>query len=87
MSTATKNFDVKDMGLADKGKARIEWADQDMPVLRAVRDRWTKEQPLKGITMSACLHVTAETANLVRALKGGCGADQALRYPGHGHQR
>ncbi len=77
MSTATKNFDVKDMGLADKGKARIEWADQDMPVLRAVRDRWTKEQPLKGITMSACLHVTAETANLVRALKAG-GADVAL---------
>ncbi|MBI5637989.1 MAG: adenosylhomocysteinase [Nitrospinae bacterium] len=77
MTTATKNFDVKDMGLADKGKARIEWADQDMPVLRAVRDRWTKEQPLKGITMSACLHVTAETANLVRALKAG-GADVAL---------
>ena len=77
MTTATNNFDVKDMGLADKGKARIEWADQDMPVLRAVRERWTKEQPLKGITMSACLHVTAETANLVRALKAG-GADIAL---------
>ena len=77
MTTATNNFDVKDMGLADKGKSRIEWADQDMPVLRAVRDRWTKEQPLKGITMSACLHVTAETANLVRALKAG-GADIAL---------
>ncbi|MBI5178233.1 MAG: adenosylhomocysteinase, partial [Nitrospinae bacterium] len=70
-------YDVKDMGLADKGRSRIEWADQDMPVLRAVRERWSKEKPLKGMKMSACLHVTAETANLVRALKAG-GADIAL---------
>jgi adenosylhomocysteinase len=71
------NYDVKDIGLADKGKKRIEWADQDMPVLRAVRDKFAREKPLAGIRMSACLHVTAETANLVRALKAG-GADVVL---------
>jgi adenosylhomocysteinase len=71
------NYDVKDIGLADKGKKRIEWADQDMPVLRAVREKFAKEQPLAGIRMSACLHVTAETANLVRALKAG-GAEVVL---------
>lgn len=78
MAQATAmNYDVKDIGLADKGKKRIEWADQDMPVLRAVRDRFAKEKPLANIRMSACLHVTAETANLVRALKAG-GADIVL---------
>jgi len=78
MAQATAmNYDVKDIGLADKGKKRIEWADQDMPVLRAVRDKFAREKPLAGIRMSACLHVTAETANLVRALKAG-GADVVL---------
>jgi adenosylhomocysteinase len=77
MTNKTKEYDVKDMGLADKGKSRIEWADNDMPVLRAVRERWDKEKPLKGLKMSACLHVTAETANLVRALKA-AGADILL---------
>ncbi|MBF0292960.1 MAG: adenosylhomocysteinase [Nitrospinae bacterium] len=71
------NYDVKDIGLADKGKKRIEWADQDMPVLQAVREKFAKEKPLANIRMSACLHVTAETANLVRALKAG-GADIVL---------
>ncbi|MBI4666420.1 MAG: adenosylhomocysteinase [Nitrospinae bacterium] len=71
------NYDVKDMGLADKGRARIEWADQDMPVLRQIRERFAKEKPLAGIRMSACLHVTAETANLCRALVAG-GADLTL---------
>ena len=64
-------FDVKDASLADAGKKRIEWADMDMPVLRAIRERFAKEQPLKGLRMAACLHVTAETANLVRTLKAG----------------
>lgn len=78
MTQATaKPYDVKDIGLADHGKKRIEWADQDMPVLRAVRERFAKEKPLAGMRMSACLHVTAETANLVRALKAG-GADMLL---------
>ena len=78
MTQATvMNYDVKDIGLADKGKKRIEWADQDMPVLRAVREKFGKEKPLANIRMSACLHVTAETANLVRALKAG-GADVVL---------
>ena len=68
------DYDVKDLGLADEGKRRILWADGDMPVLRAIRKRFEKEKPLAGKKMSACLHVTAETANLVRTLKAG-GAD------------
>ncbi|HVY60678.1 MAG TPA: adenosylhomocysteinase [Planctomycetota bacterium] len=71
------NFDVKDRALAGVGKKRIEWAEMDMPVLRMVRERFEKERPLAGMRMSACLHVTAETANLVRTLKAG-GADVVL---------
>ena len=67
----TVPHDVKDMGLASEGKKRIEWADKDMPVLRAIRERFTKEQPLKGYRMSACLHITTETANLLRTLVAG----------------
>ncbi len=63
--------DVKDMSLAGEGKRRILWADRDMPVLRIVRERFAKEKPLKGMTLAACLHVTAETANLCRALVAG----------------
>jgi adenosylhomocysteinase len=66
-----KPHDVKDLKLADQGKQRIDWADQSMPVLRRVRERFGKEKPFKGVTMAACLHVTAETANLMRALKAG----------------
>jgi adenosylhomocysteinase len=68
---------VKDLNLADQGKKRIEWADNDMPVLKKIRERFEKEKPLAGKRMSACLHVTAETANLVRTLKAG-GADLIL---------
>jgi len=71
------NHHVKDINLATGGKKRIEWADRDMPVLRAIRERFEKEKPLAGKRMSACLHVTAETANLVRTLKAG-GADLVL---------
>lgn len=71
------NYDIKDKLLAVKGKKRIEWADNDMPVLRQVREKFGKNKPLAGLRMSACLHVTAETANLVRALKAG-GADIVL---------
>lgn len=71
------DHDVADLGLAAKGKARIEWAERDMPVLRAVRTRFDKEQPFQGLRMSCCLHVTAETANLMRTLQAG-GADVAL---------
>jgi adenosylhomocysteinase len=63
--------DVKDFGLADKGKVRIEWADSTMPVLRMIRERFADEQPLAGLQIAACLHVTTETANLVRTLKAG----------------
>jgi adenosylhomocysteinase len=69
--------DFKDAGLREKGVARIEWAERDMPVLRAIRARFEKEKPLKGFRMGCCLHVTSETANLVRALKAG-GADVFL---------
>jgi adenosylhomocysteinase len=69
--------DVKDLNLAPQGKKRIEWADGDMPVLKAIRERFEKEKPLVGKKMSACLHVTAETANLARTLKAG-GADLVL---------
>lgn len=65
------NYDVKDLSLADKGKLRIEYAEQEMPVLRLIRERFIKEQPLKGLTLAACLHVTTETANLARTLKAG----------------
>ncbi len=69
--------DVANMDLADGGKKRIDWADQDMPVLQAIRARFAKEKPLAGLRMSACLHVTAETAGLARTLQAG-GADLVL---------
>lgn len=68
---------VKDPSLAAAGKARIEWADKDMPVLASIRERFERERPLEGVRVSACLHVTTETANLMRALKAG-GADIVL---------
>jgi len=70
-------YDIKDKLLAPKGKLRIEWADQQMPVLGQIRERFAKEKPLLGIKMSCCLHVTTETANLMRTLKEG-GADLVL---------
>jgi len=70
-------YDVKDTGLAEAGGLRIEYADQHMPVLRSIRERFEKEQPLKGLRLGACLHVTTETANLMRTLKAG-GAEVSL---------
>jgi len=69
--------EIKDLNLADEGLRRIRWADNDMPVLQQIRDRFRKEQPLAGLRLSACLHVTAETANLVRTLQAG-GAEVVL---------
>src|SRR5437763_4414751 len=78
MTTATQaRHDIKDARLAAAGKKRILWADTDMPVLARIRERFTKEKPLNGLRMAACLHVTAETANLARTLKAG-GADLVL---------
>ncbi len=71
------NYDVKDLNLAVDGIARIEWADRFMPVLRRIRERFETEKPLTGVCIGACLHVTTETANLMRTLKAG-GADIAL---------
>ncbi len=71
------NYDVKDIDLATSGRYKIEWAEQEMPVLRLIRERFAKEQPLKGVRVAACLHVTSETAALVRTLQAG-GADIVL---------
>ena len=66
-----KQCDVKDIGQADRGRTRIEWADGQMPVLRSIRERFAREKPLKGLRIAACLHVTSETANLASTLAAG----------------
>ena len=73
----TDKCDVKDLDLAPKGKLRIEWAEQEMPVLRLIRQRFEKEKPLQGVRLSGCLHITTETANLALTLQAG-GADVVL---------
>jgi adenosylhomocysteinase len=77
MTTAARNHDVADLSLAPKGQTRIEWADRHMPVLASIRARFEREKPLEGIQLGLCLHVTTETANLVRTLIAG-GAEVAL---------
>jgi adenosylhomocysteinase len=77
VQTAVAKHDVKDLTLADEGKRRTEWAERSMPVLRQIRARFAKEQPLKGLKLSACLHVTTETANLMWTLRA-AGAEIAL---------
>ena len=69
-----KSYDVKDIDLADEGRKHIEWAEKEMPVLRLIRERFQQERPLEGLRISACLHVTSETASLARTLVAG-GAD------------
>src|SRR6266511_6344975 len=71
------NYDIKDINQAEGGFRRIDWAEREMPVLRQIRERFKKEKPLKGLRVSACLHVTTETANLMRTLQEG-GADTVL---------
>jgi adenosylhomocysteinase len=75
--STTVNHHVADLGMAELGRQRIEWADRDMPVLKQIRERFAKEKPLDGLRISACLHVTTETANLARTLQAG-GADVVL---------
>src|SRR6187402_2171746 len=77
MATTAPKHDVRDLALAPSGVTRIEWADRQMPVLAAIRERFEREKPLDGYRISACLHVTTETANLARTLKAG-GADVLL---------
>jgi adenosylhomocysteinase len=77
MTQQTISSDVRDLRLADEGVRRIEWAAREMPVIRSIGERFAKEQPLKGLRLSACLHVTTETANLMLALRDG-GAQLAL---------
>jgi adenosylhomocysteinase len=77
MATPAPSHDVRDLALAPAGVIRIEWADRHMPVLAAIRERFERERPLEGHRISACLHVTTETANLARTLKAG-GADVVL---------
>jgi len=69
--------DIKDIKLANHGKERVLWAEQDMPVLSLIKEQFTEKKPFKGLNMGLCLHVTAETANLARTLKAG-GADVYL---------
>jgi len=76
-ATRSLQYDVKDIGLAGRGKQRIEWAEREMPVLRLIRERFAEEKPLVGIKLLACAHITTETANLARALQAG-GADAVL---------
>jgi adenosylhomocysteinase len=71
------NFDIKDKTLAEGGRRRIKWAEREMPVLRSIYERFVKERPFEGVRMSACLHVTTETANLMKTLQAG-GADVVL---------
>jgi adenosylhomocysteinase len=71
------NYDIKDINLAEGGRRRMDWAEREMPVLRQIRERFAKEKPLKGLRVSACLHVTTETANLMATLQDG-GADIVL---------
>ncbi|HWL64956.1 MAG TPA: adenosylhomocysteinase, partial [Actinomycetota bacterium] len=73
----TVDHDIHDEGLADEGRLKVEWADRQMPVLQRIRERFEKEKPLDGVRVAACLHVTTETANLMRTLQAG-GADVAL---------
>jgi adenosylhomocysteinase len=77
VNVPTIDFEVKDLGLAEQGRLRIEWAEQEMPVLRLIRERFQREQPLAGYRIAACLHVTTETANLMLTLKAG-GANLVL---------
>jgi len=72
-----ENYDIKDIKQAEGGRRKIEWAEREMPVLRLIRERFTKERPLNGMRLSACLHVTTETANLMQTLHAG-GADVVL---------
>jgi len=76
-ATRSMEFDVKDIGLAQQGKQRIEWAEREMPVLRLIRERFAAEKPLAGVKLVACAHITTETANLARALQAG-GAESVL---------
>ena len=69
--TSANQYDVKDLSLAEAGRQRIAWASREMPVIRLIRERFAREKPLKGIRISACLHITTETANLALALKDG----------------
>jgi len=71
--TSTKNHDIKDLSLAEAGRLRIEWAQREMPVIKLIKERFSKEKSLNGIRISACLHITTETANLALTLKEGGG--------------
>lgn len=73
----TKNYDIKDPSLVSEGKLRIEWAAREMPVVKLIKERFAREKPFKGVRISACLHITTETANLALALKEG-GAELTL---------
>src|SRR5689334_18643860 len=74
---ASKDFDIKDINLADKGRYRIQWSAREMPVLKLIGERFAREKPLKGLKISVCAHITAETANLARVFQAG-GAEAVM---------
>src|SRR6202165_2970814 len=76
-TTRSLEYDVKDIGLAEQGKKRIEWSEREMPVLRLIRERFSNEKPLQGVKLVACAHITTETAKLAPALQAG-GAEAVL---------
>ena len=78
-SMTNKQYDIKDIGLAEQGRKRMAWAENEMPVLRQIRERFKKEKPFKGMRVSACLHVTAETANLMATLAAGASREARRR--------
>jgi adenosylhomocysteinase len=77
VTTPATQYDVKDLGLAEAGRRRIRWAGREMPVLARIQERFAREQPLKGLRLSGCLHITAETGNLALTLQAG-GADVVM---------
>ena len=79
------DYDVKDINLADQGKLKIEWAEASMPVLRLIKKRFKREQPLKGMRVTACLHVTTETANLMKTLQAGGSGHSPVRLESPQH--
>ena len=79
--------DIKSRDLAAEGKQRIDWADRFMPVLRLIRERFERDRPLEGVKAAACLHVTTETANLMRTLKAGRSGSGFVRFQPLEHPR
>ena len=87
MAATDSSFEIADAALAGLGIRRVEWAEQSMPVLASIRERFARERPLEGLRIGACLHVTTETANLMRTLQAGGAEVGSLRVKSAEHPR